>query len=120
LQKRVIPGETHQRERRDAVRGLRLPLGRLRARHWNYARSALAAPGQFGATKTRARQRPIYLDDVVADVEFSIGIRKPEELLLNVAEDTLRDNFTKALTAHGITHRSLYQAKHTYDTRVRK
>jgi hypothetical protein len=31
-----------------------------------------------------------------------------------VAEDTLRDNFTKAQKALGMRHRSLYQAKHTY------
>jgi hypothetical protein len=34
--------------------------------------------------------------------------------LLMVAEDTLRDNFTKAQKALGMRHRSLYQAKHTY------
>jgi hypothetical protein len=40
--------------------------------------------------------------------------RYPGEPLLVVAEDTLRDNFTKAQKALGIRHRSLYQAKHTY------
>ena len=72
--------------------------------------------GQFGATKARARERSVKLDEVVADVETVTGIRKGDELLMRVAEDTLRDNFTKALTALGIAHRSLYQAKHTYAT----
>jgi Arm DNA-binding domain len=72
--------------------------------------------GQIGSTKTRARERPIWLDDVGAEVATVAGIRKSEELLLIVAEDTLRDNFTKAQKALGIAERSLYQAKHTYAT----
>jgi hypothetical protein len=55
-------------------------------------------------------------DDVAADVAVVAGIRRSEELLLAVAEDTLRDNFTKAQKALGIAERSLYQTKHTYAT----
>ena len=72
--------------------------------------------GQIGSTKTRSRERTIRLDDVAADVAAVAGIRKSEELLLAVAEDTLRDNYTKAQKALGIAERSLYQAKHTYAT----
>jgi Arm DNA-binding domain len=72
--------------------------------------------GQIGSTKTRARERPIWLDDVAPDVATIAGIRKGDELLLVVAEDTLRDNFTKAQKALGIAERSLYQAKHTHAT----
>jgi hypothetical protein len=48
------------------------------------------------------------------DVDTLCGLRDPGEPLLVVAEDTLRDNFTKAQKALGMRHRSLYQAKHTY------
>src|SRR5439155_10303399 len=41
--------------------------------------------GQIGSTKTRARERPIWLDDVGAEVATVAGIRKSEELLLIVA-----------------------------------
>lgn len=71
--------------------------------------------GEVGATKTKARRRPVFLgDELAADVATLCGIRKPDEPLLRVAEDTLRDNFTKAQAALGIAHRSLYQAKHTF------
>ncbi len=70
--------------------------------------------GGTGATKTRARERVVSLGDVARDVETLCGFRDPSEPLLVVAEDTLRDNFTKAQKALGIRHRSLYQAKHTY------
>lgn len=72
--------------------------------------------GAEGATKTQARQRVVWLEDVAADVAARCGVRQPDELLVDVAEDTLRDNFTKAQIALGIRHRSLYQAKHTYAT----
>ena len=70
--------------------------------------------GSEGATKTRARERVVSLSRAAIDVSTLCGLRDPEEPLLVVAEDTLRDNFTKAQKALGIRHRSLYQAKHTY------
>ncbi len=70
--------------------------------------------GAAGATKTRARERVVSLGDAACDVETLCGLRDPGEPLLLVAEDTLRDNFTKAQKALGMRHRSLYQAKHTY------
>lgn len=73
--------------------------------------------GQVGATKTRARERAVFLDDeLAAEIAQLCGIRPPTEPLFDLPEDTLRDNFTKALKALGIRHRSLYQAKHTYAT----
>ena len=73
--------------------------------------------GTEGATKTVARERVVLLpSQLAADVATLCGLRTPSEPLLVVAEDTLRDNFTRAQTALGIRHRSLYQAKHTYAT----
>lgn len=73
--------------------------------------------GSEGATKTVAAERTITLSVLEAiDVAKICGIRDPKERILTVAEDTLRDNFTKAQIALGIRHRSLYQAKHTYAT----
>jgi integrase len=70
--------------------------------------------GATGATKTRARERVVSLGDAARDVETLCGLRDPGDRLLLVAEDTLRDNFTKAQKALGMRHRSLYQAKHTH------
>jgi len=70
--------------------------------------------GAEGATKTRARERVVSLADAAQDVSTLCGLRDPREPLLAVAEDTLRDNFTKAQKALGIRHRSIYQAKHTF------
>src|SRR5262249_23164775 len=70
--------------------------------------------GAAGATKTRARERVVSLGDTPREVEILCGLRDPGEPLLVVAEDTLRDNFTKAQKVLGVRHRSLYQAKHTY------
>lgn len=71
--------------------------------------------GEIGATKTRARRRPVFLgEDVAAEVSTLCGLRKADEPLIRLPEDTLRDNFTKAQAALGITHRSLYQTKHTF------
>jgi hypothetical protein len=70
--------------------------------------------GVEGATKTPARERVVSLGAAACDVATLCGLRDPREPLLAVAEDTLRDNFTKAQIALGIRHRSLYQAKHTY------
>ena len=72
--------------------------------------------GAAGATKTRARERVVSLGDTPREVEILCGLRDPGEPLLVVAEDTLRDNFTKAQKALGIAERSLYQTKHTYAT----
>jgi len=55
-------------------------------------------------------------EDLARDVATLCGLRDTGDPLLTVAEDTLRDNFTKAQMALGIRHRSLYQAKHTYAT----
>lgn len=70
--------------------------------------------GSIGATKTRARDRIVGVGDLAVELATATGIRHPDEQLLAVAEDTLRDNFAKAQTALGFRHRSLYQAKHTY------
>ena len=70
--------------------------------------------GSEGATKTRERERVVSLGEAARDVATLCGLRDPGEPLLLVAEDTLRDNFTKAQKALGFRHRSLYQAKHTY------
>ena len=56
----------------------------------------------------------VSLGEVDDDVATLCGLRDPDEAFIVVAEDTLRDNFTKAQKALGIRHRSLYQAKHTY------
>ena len=71
--------------------------------------------GAEGATKTVARERVVALaDELAAEVATCCGIRSPDAPLIDVSEDTLRDNFTKAQVALGIRPRSLYQAKHTY------
>jgi hypothetical protein len=56
----------------------------------------------------------VSLGEVAIDVATLSGVRDPDDQLLRLSEDTLRDNFTKAQKALGIRHRSLYQAKHTY------
>ena len=62
-----------------------------------------------GVMKTVARQTLVLLrEDLAGEISLLCGLRDPEAPLLHIAEDMLRDNSARCLSALGVRHRSLY------------